>query len=339
MQENLNMADRKTDQQSKDGVSVIICCYNSATRLPTTLSHLQQQVVPHYFFWEIIVVNNASKDQTEEIVKSIWQHSQPFNATCRIIREQRPGQMFARDAGVAAAKYDCIIFCDDDNWLGNNYVYTAWRLLNQDGNIGAAGGKNIPVSDTAYPDWFDEYKDKYATGIPAERSGDISARGFVLGAGLITRRSLFETMFTPDYPSLLKGRNGEKLSTGDDFEYCKRLLLRGYSLYYDDTLSLWHFIPSDRLTIQYRERLMEGIDEAGKVLEKYDEAILIQKRIKGKNKNRLRILIPFRILLTTLGLSKRNIEEERLTQFYISRGKDLKDTARTAIKNFIHQHQ
>jgi hypothetical protein len=41
-----------------DGVSVIICTHNAATRLPTTLAHLKSQNSPNAP-WEVLVIDNA----------------------------------------------------------------------------------------------------------------------------------------------------------------------------------------------------------------------------------------------------------------------------------------
>ena len=49
------------------GVSIIICCYNSSKRLPTTLNTLLNLNVPPLTNWEVIVVNNNSTDTTSEL--------------------------------------------------------------------------------------------------------------------------------------------------------------------------------------------------------------------------------------------------------------------------------
>ena len=50
-----------------EGVSVVICCYNSAERLPRTLTHLAAQRVSEKLPWEVIVIDNASQDKTGEV--------------------------------------------------------------------------------------------------------------------------------------------------------------------------------------------------------------------------------------------------------------------------------
>ncbi len=126
------------------------------------------------------------------------------------------------------------------------------------------------------------------------------------------------------------------LSTGDDFEYCKRLLLWGYKLWYDEKMVLQHFIPKERLTVDYRERLMQGILDAGIILNTYDLAIRVYRKNMNKNKFRLLLLSPFRILFTKLGWSKRVQVDEKLTFFYLSPFQFKRDYEKSIIKKFIH---
>ncbi len=58
------------------GVSVIICCYNSSSRLIPTLNHLAKQEITRHIRWEIVVVNNSSTDNTAEVAIETWkQHN------------------------------------------------------------------------------------------------------------------------------------------------------------------------------------------------------------------------------------------------------------------------
>lgn len=318
-------------------VSVIICCFNSAARLPDTLRHLAQQQPPAQGSWEVLVVDNASTDNTAATATDCWQRFGPPGVPLRVVAEPRPGQMHARKKGVQEAQAECLVFCDDDNWLSGNYVAHAWKMTQQP-QFGAGGGKNVPVTDApSYPEWFEEYKDKYAISIRFGPSGDVSSRGLVLGAGLVTLKSIFLEVNNDRYPSLLNGRDGQHLSTGDDFEYCKRLLLWGYKLYYDEQMILQHFIPKERLTVSYREKLMAGIMEAGKVLGEYDLALRLHQKNSKKNRWRLLALAPFRILLCRLGLTDRQLQDEELTLFYLSPLPVKSNTPRALIKKIMYR--
>ena len=45
-------------------ISVVICCHNSAAVLPPTLMHLAAQIVDPSVQWEVVVIDNASTDDT-----------------------------------------------------------------------------------------------------------------------------------------------------------------------------------------------------------------------------------------------------------------------------------
>ena len=51
------------------GVSIIICCYNASKRITPTLRHLQKQSFREPINWEVIIIDNASTDQTADIAK------------------------------------------------------------------------------------------------------------------------------------------------------------------------------------------------------------------------------------------------------------------------------
>jgi glycosyltransferase involved in cell wall biosynthesis len=109
------------------GISVIICCHNSSLRLPETLAHLARQVVPSGLSVEAVVVDNASEDGTGETAYGEWSRLHaPFELS--IVKEPKAGLSHARRSGLRRARHSVVIFCDDDNWLGPDYVQNAADL-------------------------------------------------------------------------------------------------------------------------------------------------------------------------------------------------------------------
>jgi hypothetical protein len=101
-------------------------------------------------------------------------------------------------------------------------------------------------------------------------------------------------------------------------------------------MKLKHFIPKERLTIAYRDRLMQGILDAGEVLNEYDLAIRVYNRYKNKNRLRLLMLTPFRILLVRMGMMNRVLIDEELTFYYLWPFNSKKNPVRKKIKDFIY---
>lgn len=283
------------------GISVVVCCYNSVARIGETLMYLSNQKVPADVAWEIVLVDNASTDHTADFAREHWTTTQAPSEVLRIVSEPQPGLSFAKDKGASAAKYDYLVFCDDDNWLDPEYLANAYAILESDPKIGAAGGQSYAVSDVELPAWFEASKAGYAIGKQGEQTGDVTDRGYLWGAGVVTRKELYQKTITKQYPSLLTGRKGNEVSAGEDAEYCLRLILQGYRLYYSEALKFAHFIHSGRLTEDYLRRLQAGFEVSYEKLGKYFEAIEYKNNPPEKRSK----LINGAIKITVINLFKR----------------------------------
>jgi glycosyltransferase involved in cell wall biosynthesis len=260
------MSARDSNCEATTGTSVVVCCHNSAERLVPTLQHLASQKTHHP--WELIVVDNGSIDDTSEVAKRTW-HECGVEVPLRVLDEPRLGSAFARERGVSESRYKYIVFCDDDNWLAPDYLQVAVEIMEGDTRIGALGGQNEPVSDIAIPLWFWSHARGYAVGVQAMESGDITSRGLVWGAGMVLRATVYRKMVTEQIANLTVGKQGEKLTTGEDAEICKWFILAGYRLWYDERLKLAHYIRAERLTKEYCRRLIACNNEAGSLMKRY----------------------------------------------------------------------
>jgi glycosyltransferase involved in cell wall biosynthesis len=243
------------------GISVIICCYNSELRLPETLKHLASQNVDDCFSWEVIVVDNNSTDNTSGFALKEWEKYNTITPL-KVVEEKKPGLAKAREKGVREAKFEYVIFCDDDNWLDSKYLVNTLKLFESDLKIGAIGGQGFPVSDIDLPDWFYNYLGSYACGPQAKYSGFVTNnRNYLYGAGLAFRTHLLLEIYQND-TFILSGRKGKALSSGEDSELTMNVALKGYELHYDETLTFKHYIPRNRVSIQYLEKLHKAFGNA-----------------------------------------------------------------------------
>lgn len=264
----------------KRGFSIIICCYNSASRLPETLRHIALQKVAEEISWEVIVINNASQDDTKEVAGSIWQQLGCL-VKFSIVDESKAGLSAARDRGLQVSEYDYLLFCDDDNWLEENYVQQSFNIMQSDELIGALGGQFEAVCEIDPPGWFNYFASNYTVGKQASVSGEITfSKSYVSGAGAVYRKSVLLYLKENGFKSLLTDRKGNTLSTGGDVEIGYAIRMAGYKIWYDERLKLKHFIPKERLTRNYIERLYNGYLESLPVHLAYEQNFLPRKAYK-----------------------------------------------------------
>ena len=233
------------------GVSVIICCYNSSNRITETLKHLCLQKVNNSIAWEVIVVNNASSDNTSDVAAMAWQVNSG-DTNFKIVNQPIPGLSFARQKGIEEAKFDIIIFCDDDNWLCDTYVQTAYGIMTRDANIGIAGGWCEAGVEGPISNWMIPFLPALAVGRPANTTSYLAAKGkFVNGAGMIIRKQHYSFIKENGFLSLLDDRKQNTLSSGGDTELCWVMLFAGREIFFDELLFFKHFIPPSRLSKDY----------------------------------------------------------------------------------------
>jgi len=251
------------------GVSIILCCYNSSTRLPQTLSYLAKQKVSQGLSWEIIVVDNASKDKTAEVAHQLW-GKYCGGASLRVVMENKPGLSYARKRGVKESKFTTLIFCDDDNWFSEDYIEKAYNIMKSDAEIGILGGYGTPVFDGIKPGWFEYFKSFYAVGEQDESvARDLNGFRYLYGAGMVVNKLAWEELYLKGFESLTTDRIGNKLVSGGDTELCFAVQILGYSVKYNAALRFQHFIPASRLTLSYCIALASGIGYSSDLLFPY----------------------------------------------------------------------
>jgi glycosyltransferase involved in cell wall biosynthesis len=287
-----------------NGISVIVCCYNSADRLRETLTHLSKQALTYAISWEVILVDNNSTDNTLTVANELW-HSFKVDIPFKIISENKQGLAHARRKGIDESQYDYLIFCDDDNWLDKNYLQLAFEILENNQVVGMAGGEGEAVLDIKMPAWFEQERASYVVGKQAEKSGALSDRTYLWGAGLVVRKSVLFTAAKFDFRSYLLDREGENLSSGGDSELCNWALLLGYQLWYDQRLKFKHFIPKSRLSMEYVNRLNEGFRNASYWLSKYDYVIFLKQQKRSRLSN---FLMGMANLILRPGLNRSHLQ-------------------------------
>lgn len=267
--------------------------------------------------WEVIVIDNASTDDTCKIAAEEWAGYTPACDRFVVTEERRQGLSFAREKGIRCAAFDYVVFCDDDNWLDERYLETAYRIIDKDSRIAALGGQSSAVSTVTFPDWFESLQNNYAVGRQSPQSGDVSVRGYVWGSGMVIRKALYQQAFR-NFPSLLTGRKGKELTSGEDSELCLRFLLMGYRIHYSEDLQFVHFISPERLTRPYFDKMYEGFVQAYEQLAVYRKFLHLRV-IDPVAKFRCVLKSGIKIMLTKIaGVRRWPVGEDELNMFVIT---------------------
>jgi glycosyltransferase involved in cell wall biosynthesis len=248
-------------------VSVVICCHNSAKRLPETLRHLAAQETVPGLQWEILAIDNASTDETAGMVRRFAEEH--LHLTVRVVKEPRLGTNYARQRGMAEALCDTILFVDDDNWLAPNYVALVAKTLRQEPAIAALGGMSTACCEGSEPIWLSRYQGWYAVTGPAGCEPELREEAFLWTAGAAFRRQTLDRVRNMALPLLLSGRRGESLDAGEDEELSHMIRLAGCKLYRHTGLRFQHYLPAGRLTWHYLRRLHRAAGWVGVKLDAY----------------------------------------------------------------------
>ncbi len=200
-------------------MSLIVSTRNRATRLPDFLARISSLDAPRGG-WELILVDNASSDDTSLILER-------FAATAafpvRCVRAATPGLSHARNAGLACARGEIIAFTDDDCYPRQDYLGALVEVF-EDDRLGVVGGRTL----------LHDASDARVGVKDLDTPLDLGPRvfvpaGFIHGANMAVRREVLGAIggFDP-----LLGA-GTSCMAGEDTEYIARAVWAGWRGRYD----------------------------------------------------------------------------------------------------------
>jgi glycosyltransferase involved in cell wall biosynthesis len=116
-------------------LSIVIPAYNEEKYIGICLKSVIKEIENSNREIEIIVVNNASKDNTKKVAQS-------FDGVI-VIDEYKKGIVRARSAGYNASNGDIIANIDSDGWLPKGWIDTVFREFENDAKLVALSGPDI----------------------------------------------------------------------------------------------------------------------------------------------------------------------------------------------------
>lgn len=238
--------------------TVAIPTYNGESRLPEVLEKLRSQINISFLSWEIIVIDNNSKDNTAKLIQT-YQQNWPQDYPLKYCFEPQQGAAFARRRAFEEAKSELIGFLDDDNIPTQNWVEAAYNFGKQHPNAGAYASQIHGDFEVPPPENFK----KIIPFLAITERGSIpllyepSKKLLPPSAGLVVRKQAWLES-VPNH-MILTGRANGNMLTGEDLEMLSYIQAGGWEIWYNPAMEIDHKIPHWRLQQEYLIPFIRGI--------------------------------------------------------------------------------
>ena len=239
-------------------ISAVVCTLNRAAYLAKAVESLVTQTCPKEYY-DIIVVDNGSTDNTREVVEQFSQC-----ARIRYIYEPIKGLCQARNTGWRAAGGQYVAYLDDDaiacpHWLEN--IMEAFETVKP--APASVGGRVVPIWESERPAWLTERMlAAYAIvdwGNHARFLRPLSREHHV-GCNVAYRREVLQECggFNVNL-----GRKGTNLLSNDENLIRKYMDSHALGIYYDPEILVQHLVPKERLTRRFmlRRHFWQGVSD------------------------------------------------------------------------------
>lgn len=248
---------------NKPRVSIVIPTYNRADMVVECLESVFTQTYTDY---EVIVVDDGSTDNTEEILK-------PYHARIKYIRHENKGNAAARNSGLDIAKGELIAFLDsDDLWMPDKLRRDVDYLDSQpDVDMVCANGT-----------FFGSPKFAGKKVVPDKRAIPLARDGVTLKA-IFTRSSLRPSAMVLR-KRVIEGTNGfdPDFAACVDLDFAFRVLMK-YKVVFINEPFFKMRKHDDHVSGDSERRTLFNIKAIEKLLKEYPEA---RKLISEKKINR-----------------------------------------------------
>lgn len=228
--------------------SVILTARNRSRYLGEALRALQlQDLAPGRY--EVIVVDNASTDDTREVVDEISRRSE---VRIRYVHESRIGLHYARHRGALEAAGEVLVYTEDDVIVPGSWLAAAAACM-ADPSVAAVAGGLVGKWEVPEPEWLDAVGTDFL-GLLDLGSGtfDLPESAYLCGGNFAIRREVLFAIggFNPD---LLPE---EQLHLRGDGEVGLLIKLRQqrFRVLYCSAFSVEHVVPASKVSLEYVHR-------------------------------------------------------------------------------------
>jgi glucosyl-dolichyl phosphate glucuronosyltransferase len=228
-------------------ITVILCTYNRHASLSRALESVAASAMPGAVDWEVLVVDNNSKDETRAVAEDFCRR---FPNRFRYLFEPRQGKSYALNSGIREAKGEILAFVDDDVIVEPTWLQNLTSSLH-DNEWAGSGGKILLERTSPAPRWLALDGPYSLAGVLVlfDRGDKPCQLDWApYGTNMAFRKATFDKYggFRTDL-----GPNTKNEIRGEDTEFGRRLMSAGERLRYEPRAIVYHCVPEKRLRKEY----------------------------------------------------------------------------------------
>jgi glycosyltransferase involved in cell wall biosynthesis len=230
-------------------ISVILSTFNRAELLKGAIDAFLQQHT-HDVAFEVIIVDNNSTDNTREVVGN-YVKSHPN--LIKYIFEPKQGLSYGRNAGIAHARGNILVFTDDDVRVNSDWMETIHDAFQAYPEAAYIGGKVLPLWEAPEPKWADIRLGSFALQDYGQESTTIDRNNpkCLIGANLACRKQLIECVGGFD-PATQRVKDG--VGSLEDHEWQTRIWAVGLHGQYVPDVQVSTPVQPERLRKAYHRK-------------------------------------------------------------------------------------
>jgi GT2 family glycosyltransferase/actin-like ATPase involved in cell morphogenesis len=225
-----------------------VCTRDRQQLLAACLASLDEQTAPAGTY-DVLVVDNGSTDGTAAFLAA-WAAKAGAKAdgdggNRHVVTEPVAGLSRARNAGIAAATGDIVLFLDDDALAPRGWVDAHLGVYRNGPATGAAGGPVMLTWPEGRPAWLAPQLEHWFSALDhGDQAGPFPEDHGPYGTNMSLRRDVLAEV--GGFAERL-GRRGASLLSSEEAELWRRLWAAGHAIAYEPAALLLHQVSAARL--------------------------------------------------------------------------------------------
>lgn len=206
-------------------ISVVVCTRDRARSLERCLRRMGEACRGFDLTWQLVVVDNASADDTREVITEFAAVLPLFH-----VYEARRGLSHARNRGVSVAEHSIIAFTDDDCLVAPDWLQSIVDEFSRYPGLSILGGR-VELADAG----------DYSVSVRShDHEETITTIGQIMtilsGCNMAFRRAVFDDVGRFD-TAFGKGKH---IGAAEDVDFLYRALKHGHAIRYSPDVLVRH---------------------------------------------------------------------------------------------------